>query len=198
MVSKLEIKYMDIDELIPYINNPRLNDNAVDAVASSIKNFGFKVPIVIDGGNEIVTGHTRLKAAKKLGLKEVPCIIAEDLSPEQIKAFRLADNKVAEFADWDFETLQSELEEIEMLDFDMEQFGFFEDDINELYGNDEMLDINDNELDGDSNDVNKLNFGNKKIIITDEELEMLENKYDEYIDIMKVSYGFIRWLINGN
>ena len=118
----MKIINKNVDELIPYINNPRQNDDAVDAVASSIKNFGFKVPIVIDNDNEIVTGHTRLKAAKKLGLEEVPCIVAEDLTPEQIKAFRLADNKVAEFAEWDFELLESELADLG--DFDMEEFGF--------------------------------------------------------------------------
>lgn len=115
-----------VEELIPYINNPRKNDDAVDAVASSIKNFGFKVPIVIDGQNEIINGHTRLKAAKKLGLKEVPVIIADDLTPEQVKAFRLADNKVGEIAEWDEEALAIELEELGNLDFDMSDFGFEE------------------------------------------------------------------------
>lgn len=123
MSEKEQIIYKKVDDLIPYINNPRHNENAVDAVASSIKNFGFKVPIVIDGENEVVTGHTRLKAAKKLGIKEVPCIIAEDLSPEQIKAFRLADNKVAEFADWDFKLLESEFNELK----DTDLFTGFED-----------------------------------------------------------------------
>ena len=117
----MEIVYKNIEELKPYKKNPRLNDNAVDYVANSIKEFGFKVPIVIDKNNEIVAGHTRLKASKKLGLKEVPCIIADDLNEEQIKAFRLADNKVSEYADWDFPTLNEELEDI---DIDMEQFGF--------------------------------------------------------------------------
>lgn len=110
----MEIIYKKVEDLIPYINNPRNNDNAVDAVASSIKNFGFKVPIVIDSGSEIITGHTRLKAAKKLGFEEVPCIVADDLTPAQIKAFRIADNKVAELATWDFELLNSELEELEL------------------------------------------------------------------------------------
>ena len=96
-------------ELIPYINNPRNNDEAVDAVASSIKNFGFKVPIVIDKNNEIVNGHTRLKAAKKLGLQSVPCIIADDLTESQIKAFRLADNKVSEIATWNLDLLDLSL-----------------------------------------------------------------------------------------
>lgn len=119
----MNIVNKNVNNLIPYVNNPRLNDNAVDAVASSIKNFGFKVPIVIDNENEIITGHTRLKAAKKLGLEVVPCIIADDLTPEQIKAFRLADNKVAEFADWDFKLLESEFNELK----DMDLFTGFED-----------------------------------------------------------------------
>ena len=122
-MDKTRIIYKPVDELIPYINNPRKNDQAVDAVASSINNFGFKVPIVIDKYGEIVTGHTRLKAAKKLGLKEVPVIIADDLTENQVRAFRLADNKVAELAEWDEEILQAELD---LTDFDMDQFGFEE------------------------------------------------------------------------
>lgn len=118
----MEIKEIKTDELIPYANNPRFNDGAVDKVAESIKQFGFKVPIVIDANKEIIAGHTRLKAAKELGFEKVPCIIADDLSPEQVKAFRLADNKVAEFADWDFDLLESELSGLG--DFNMEDFGF--------------------------------------------------------------------------
>lgn len=110
-----------LSELTPYANNPRLNDGAVDAVMASIKEFKFRVPIIIDKNGVIVAGHTRLKAAQKLGLKTVPCIVADDLTPEQIKAFRLADNKVGELAGWDFEKLDLELEEI---DLDMTQFGF--------------------------------------------------------------------------
>lgn len=115
-------------ELIPYANNPRENDGAVDAVAASIKEFGFKVPIIIDKDNVIVAGHTRIKAAGKLGIDKVPCIIADDLSEEQIKAFRLADNKVGELAQWDFSKLEEELKELsEMdLDFQMDEFGFSE------------------------------------------------------------------------
>ncbi len=105
---------MNIDKLIPYINNPRLNDNAVDKVASSIKNFGFKNPIIIDKDNEIIAGHTRLKAARKLGLDEVPTIKVEDLTDNQIKAFRIADNKTSEFAEWDWNVLEKELAELEL------------------------------------------------------------------------------------
>jgi len=128
--DRIDIIYKSVDELIPYINNPRRNDNAVDAVASSIKNFGFKQPIVVDKNNEIVAGHTRLLASKKLGLDEVPVIIAGDLTAAEVKAFRLADNKVSELADWDYELLDLELEEIEVedLDFDMQEFGFEVDD----------------------------------------------------------------------
>lgn len=121
-MEKTKVTYMDVDSLIPYANNPRLNDNAVDAVAASIKEFGFKVPIVVDGENVIINGHTRLKAAHKLGMKQVPVIVADDLTPEQVKAFRLADNKTGELAQWDMAKLGIELEGIE--DIDMTDFGF--------------------------------------------------------------------------
>jgi len=114
-----EIKLKDIK---PYGKNPRKNDNAVPYVAESIKQFGFKVPIVIDKNNVIVAGHTRYKAARKLGFKSAPCIIADDLTDEQIKAFRLADNKVSEKAEWDLDLLDSEIEGI--FDIDMTDFGF--------------------------------------------------------------------------
>lgn len=108
--------------LRPYENNPRNNDKAVESVANSIKEFGFKVPIVATKEGEIINGHTRYKAAKSLGLETVPVIIADDLSEEQIKAFRIADNKVGEIAEWDTELLYAELESIEGLDMTM--FGF--------------------------------------------------------------------------
>lgn len=111
-----------ITELKEYENNPRNNDGAVEAVAESIKQFGFKVPIIIDINGIIIAGHTRKKAAEKLGLKTVPCVIADDLTPEQIKAFRLADNKTAELAGWDFTKLESELAELSGID--MSVFGF--------------------------------------------------------------------------
>ena len=118
----MNIIEMKIGDIIPYEKNPRKNDEAVKYVAESIKQFGFKVPIVIDKNNVIVAGHTRYKASKKLGLKEVPCIVADDLTEEQIKAYRLADNKVAEQAEWDIDLLGEELDGI--LDIDMADFGF--------------------------------------------------------------------------
>ncbi len=111
-----------IGEIKPYEKNPRKNDNAVDAVASSISQFGFKNPIVIDGNNVIICGHTRYKAAQKLGLDVVPCVVASDLTDEQIKAYRLADNKVSELAEWDIDLLGEELDGI--FDIDMSDFGF--------------------------------------------------------------------------
>lgn len=120
----MDIVLKKISDIRPYEKNPRKNDEAVKYVAESISQFGFKVPIVIDSNGVIVAGHTRYKAAKKLNLKEVPCIVADDLTEEQVKAFRLADNKVAEKAEWDFELLADELDEL--FDFDMTVFGFDE------------------------------------------------------------------------
>lgn len=131
----MKIIYKKTSELIPYEKNPRKNDEAVEYVAKSIKEFGFKVPMVVDKNNVIVAGHTRYKASLELGLKEVPCIVADDLTEEQIKAFRLADNKVSEMAEWDFNMLGTELAD---LDIDMEDFGFI--NINEIDFDEDNLD----------------------------------------------------------
>ena len=130
----MEIIEQDVDKLIPYEHNPRINDQAVDELAESIKRFGFKNPIVVDKDNVIINGHTRLKACKKLGIKKVPTIIAEDLTPEQVKAFRLADNKVAENSKWDKGLLKLELSELGDLDldFDMSDFGFVNEEKHEI------------------------------------------------------------------
>ena len=120
-MKNINIVYKKIDELKPYKNNPRKNDKAVKAVADSIKEFGFKVPIILDSNMEIIAGHTRLKAAIKLKYKEVPCIIADDLTPDQVRAFRLVDNKVGELAEWDIDLLNIELSEIEI---DLSPFEF--------------------------------------------------------------------------
>lgn len=120
-MKNINIIYKKIDELKPYKNNPRKNDKAVKAVADSIKEFGFKVPIILDANDQIIAGHTRLLAAKRLKMKEVPCIVASDLTPDQARAFRLVDNKVSEIAEWDIEKLMIELQEIEM---DLTTFGF--------------------------------------------------------------------------
>ena len=118
----MQIIEKSITEITPYEKNPRKNDEAVEYVANSIKEFGFKVPIVIDKNGVIVAGHTRYKAAQELGLAKLPCIIADDLSEEQVKAFRLADNKVGERSTWDFDLLDEELDGV--FDIDMSDFGF--------------------------------------------------------------------------
>lgn len=117
----MKIVYKSVTQITPYENNPRVNDKAVEAVAASIKEFGFKQPIVVDSQGVIVAGHTRYKAALSLGMDKVPVLVADDLTDEQVKAYRLADNKTAELAEWDFSALQ---EELDALDMDMEMFGF--------------------------------------------------------------------------
>ena len=149
-MKDLKIIYKDVEDLIPYVNNPRHNDGAVDAVASSIKNFGFKVPIVIDSDNEIITGHTRLKAAKKLGLEEVPCIVADDLTPEQVKAFRIADNKTSEFAEWDLELLEIELEGLDDI-----FTGFDDAEFDDIMGIDKEVEEDDFDEEPPENPISK-------------------------------------------
>ena len=146
----LQLIYKKLNDIKQYENNPRKNDDAVKYVAESIKEFGFKVPIVIDKEGVIVAGHTRWKAAKSLKIKEVPCIIADDLTEQQIKAYRLADNKVSEFAEWDFNILNLELDEL--LDFDMSTFGFDIDEIEDEYGTDFDL------PNGDKSELEQITF----------------------------------------
>ena len=133
-MKRTEIEWMPIGSVKPYDRNPRRNDDAVDAVANSIAEFGFKNPIIVDSDLVIIAGHTRLKAAKKLGLKEVPVVIASDLTAEQARAFRLVDNRTAELADWDLDML---VEEIDATDFDFADFGF------EFINEDRTVDFSD-------------------------------------------------------
>jgi DNA modification methylase len=124
-LSADKIVLLPLAEIRPYDKNPRKNEKAVKYVKESIRQFGFKVPIVIDSNRVIVCGHTRLLAAKSLGMTEVPCIMADDLTDDQVKAFRLADNKVGEFAEWDLDLLNIELGELDAgSDIDMGLFGF--------------------------------------------------------------------------
>lgn len=183
----MNIIEMSVDDLIPYENNPRKNDEAVDKVALSISAFGFKVPIVIDKDNVIVTGHTRLKAAKKLGLTSVPCIKADDLTEEQIKAFRLADNKVAEFSEWDEDKLMKELEALGDIDMSLYGFEFPEDDET---GEDDTYSKETNipqyDIQGETPDLSELVDETK----TSELLEEIENSdlsYEEKMFLKKAA-----------
>ena len=124
-LSADKIVMLPVSEVRPYEKNPRKNADAVKFVKASIEQFGFKVPIIVDSNRFIVCGHTRLLAAKSLGMSEVPCIMADDLTDDQIRAFRLADNKVGEFAEWDLDLLGGELDAIaEACEIDMGDFGF--------------------------------------------------------------------------
>jgi len=124
--KKLKVENWPIDKLIPYARNPRKNDQAVEQVAAAIREFGFRVPIVAKSDGLLVDGHLRLKAAQKLGLKEVPVVLADDLSDAQIKAFRISVNRMAELAEWDNELLALEFAELKDLGFDTSLTGFDE------------------------------------------------------------------------
>lgn len=176
-----------LDEIKPYENNPRNNDNAVDAVANSIREFGFKVPLVVDSEGVIVAGHTRYKAAQKLGLQTVPCLIADDLSDEQVKAFRLADNKVGELATWDLDTLRVELDNIG--EIDMSEFGFSLDDLAE------ELPINDDDIDEKTVKEHRLTIDHQIIPLTDDEYNDLMEEFGKYVENNGVAFGFGRWLL---
>ena len=123
----MDITYLKISQVVPYEHNPRINDEAVGMVAESIRQFGFNVPILLDGEKVIVAGHTRYEAAKILGLEEVPCIIMDDLSEEDARQFRIVDNKTGELSGWDYEKLISELEGIKGIDMSVFDFGKFND-----------------------------------------------------------------------
>lgn len=116
----IQIVYKKIDEIKKYKNNPRNNESAIEKVANSIKEFGFKVPIIVDKYNTIIAGHTRYDACIRLGIKEIPCVVADDLKEEDVNAFRLADNKVSEYSEWDYIKLKEELESINIDDFNFE------------------------------------------------------------------------------
>jgi 3'-phosphoadenosine 5'-phosphosulfate sulfotransferase (PAPS reductase)/FAD synthetase len=133
---QMRIQEMPIDKVIPYENNPRVNDQAVDAVAASIKEFGFRTPILCDGEGVIIAGHTRLKAAKKLGLKTVPVIVADDLPPSKVQALRIADNQLSTLATWDESLLEIELSALQSADYDLSVLGFDEEELARLLAGD--------------------------------------------------------------
>ena len=135
----MEIIQMKIADVIPYERNPRINDSAVEAVAASIKEFGWRAPIVVDENHVIICGHTRLLAAKHLGLETVPVHVAKELTPEQVKAYRIADNKTGEIAEWDYDLLPLELADLQQADFDLSLLGFDADELDKLLnGEDEV------------------------------------------------------------
>lgn len=189
----MKIKDISLVDLQEYGDNPRHNENAVNAVAESIKEFGFKVPIVVDSNNVIVAGHTRLKAARLLGLDKVPCIVADDLTPEQVKAFRLADNKTSELAEWDFSLLEKELSELS--DIDMSMFGFTDSELD--FSDDIPQEVElPREEQGVASQVPSIKFGSKVINLTEEERERFEAYYKNYLEEHGTAFGLILELLN--
>ncbi len=142
----MQITNMKLSDIHPYERNPRFNDEAVDAVAASIKEFGFKNPIIVDKDHVIIAGHTRLKAAEKLGLTEVPVVVASDLTPEQVQAYRIADNKTGEIAEWNYDLLPIEIRELQEANFDLSLLGFDTEELDRLLNGG----VNDTVADGET------------------------------------------------
>ena len=139
----MKVELRKTDALKPYERNPRVNEDAVDAVARSIREFGFRPPIVVDADGVIVVGHTRWKAAQRLGLEKVPVHVAKDLTPEQARAYSIADNATADLATWDLELLPGELADLQALDFDLSLLGIGADELAKLLGGDKKEGLTD-------------------------------------------------------
>lgn len=188
---KQEIMYCDPLELIPYENNPRINDYAVKKVLESIKEFGFQNPILVDKDKVIIAGHTRREASLLAGLETVPYIIADDLTPEQVKAYRIADNKLGELATWDENMLKEELLEIQEQEIPLEVLGFTEIDLQQLFIEEKEEKETQKE---EKTTLPMLRFGSNSIRITEDELVILSNRYNEYVEA-ETEEGFVRWLL---
>ena len=180
----MKIENADINSIQPYINNPRkLKDSAIDKVAMSIKEYGFRQPIVVDANRIIVVGHTRYRASKKLGLKEVPITIADNLTPEQINAYRIADNRTNEEAEWDIDLLKTEMKELELADFNLDLTGFDEDQLNNfLFEEKEGLTDEDEVPEAPEEPITKLGdiwkLGNHRLMCGD---SLMENQINEFL-----------------
>ena len=188
----MQIMYEDPLNLIPYENNPRVNGYAVKKVMESIKEYGFKNPILVDKDKVIIAGHTRREASILLGLEKVPYIIADDLTPDQIKAYRIADNKLSELSTWDEELLKIELGELQDVEFNLETLGFTEIDLTTLFKDPEEK--KEKEPKVEKTTLPMLRFGANSIRITQDECTILSNKYNEYVE-ETTDQGFIYWLL---
>lgn len=191
-VVKQEIKYCDPLDLIPYENNPRVNDYAVKKVLESIKEFGFRNPILVDADMVIIAGHTRREASILAGMEQVPYIVADDLTPEQVKAYRIADNKLGELATWDEDMLREELWGLQEADFSLEVMGFTEMDLKDLF--EEKPEPKEKKPKEEKTTLPMLRFGSNSVRITEDELVMLSNRYNEYVEATPEE-GFITWLL---
>lgn len=190
--NDLQIQYGDPLDLIPYEKNPRVNDYAVKKVMESLGEYGFTNPILVDKDKVIIAGHTRREASILKGLDRVPYIVREDLTPEQVKAYRIADNKLAELSTWDEELLRAELFELQEVEYPIEVMGFTEMDLKDLFT--EKAPKAEKKSKEGKTTLPMLRFGSNSIRITDEELVLLSNRYNEYTELTP-SEGFVSWLL---
>lgn len=195
MDNKHNVKYADPLALKPYENNPRVNDYAVKKVLASIEEFGFTQPILVDEDMVIIAGHTRREAAILKGLKEVPYIVVDWLSPEKVRAYRIADNKLAELSTWDDTVLREELFDLEAVDFPLEVMGFTEMDLKDLFIEEEPEGgEKEKSPKEEKTTLPMLRFGSNSIRITEDELGILSNRYNEYVE-SNTDEGFVVWLL---
>ena len=179
-MNKLEIVYVAVEKIKPYANNPRINKKAVEKVMKSIQAYGFKVPCVLDKNYLLITGHTRWEAAKRLKMKRIPCIIASDLNKAKADAFRIADNKVAEYSTWDMTKLKEELSKIQLEDIEFDDMGFDNDFSIEKLG---LLDMPEGS-DGDEGEIETEKYSTKTNI-PQYEIQGLNIKLSDCIDKQK-------------
>lgn len=190
--SELKVQYIDPLELKPYENNPRVNDYAVKKVMESIKEFGFNNPILVDEDMVIIAGHTRREASILAGLDKVPYIVASHLTPEKVRAYRIADNKLAELSTWDEDMLRAELWDLQEAEFNLEVLGFTEMDLTKLF--EEKDEKKEKTVKEEKTTLPMLRFGSNSVRITEDELIMLSNRYNEYVELVPEE-GFITWLL---
>ena len=180
----MKIEEWKTADIIPYENNPRINDMAVDKVAMSLEQYGWQQPIVVDGDGVTVCGHTRLKAAIKLGMETCPVVVADQLTPEQVKAYRIADNRTGELADWNYDLLNLEIKELKDLDFDIELTGFLEEEFEEKQIKDKEVELDNEYTDKNCELPIVPDFFEKHqcfLIVTHNEID--ENFIREYFDL---------------
>ncbi len=182
----MKIELMPLDQVLPYARNPRINAHAVEKVAASIKEFGFRQPIVVDGEMVIVVGHVRYEAAKRLGLKKVPVHIATDLTPEQIKAYRITDNRVGEESEWDKALLQLEIVELEEAAFSADLLGFNDEELRDIKASVDGL-LEDGFGKDDDDDIEEADTTAR---IGGYTFPIPREQYLEWLEALKQSVGF--------
>lgn len=195
IVKEQKVELMEVESIIPYVNNPRKNDKAAEEIAELIKRFGFRYAIHVDKKNVIISGHTRLKSAKILGLKKVPVVVDADLSPDDVKALRLADNRSNELALWDDQKLGDELRELEQMGYDIDSLTFPEDELDQLLSNsEELLPISEDQTEK-TQPVMSVVLGSTKVPVTDEEEAHFLKMLSEHKGLTGNSWGFVKRLI---